>query len=409
MNITRSVDIKNANKLKILNVVKDSSPLSRADIAVKLSLSRSTVSLIIDELIEDGWIEELGLGESTDKGGKRPILLQTNIHTACIIAAFFTSSYSNLAITDLAGEIIVSKKITYSHTLDHQTRFDDMIDVINELIEECKINDTFRPIIGCGIVIRGLVDVENKTLLYSSSLKGWNNIPIGRYFSERLQVPVFVENDIRSITSYEYSKYKQDKPKVLMCINSENGIALGVAIDGNIYYGSRFGVSATHSILDVNGPLCQCGNHGCWDTIASIDVMMSEVEKKKKSKEKISYEELLKLYEAKDQDVIDVLKNYTGFWMSIGVVNALNNYNPDTLILLGEIFETFQEVGNCVIESINKMPNEIAKKVRIIMNDRKKDLLLRSSANLVLARLYSNENHDEIASCFAKSIGNHKK
>ena len=76
MDIVRNVDLKNANKLKVLNLIKDKSPISRADIAVELNFSRSTVSQIIEELLDKGWIEELGYGESTERGGKRPILLQ---------------------------------------------------------------------------------------------------------------------------------------------------------------------------------------------------------------------------------------------------------------------------------------------------------------------------------------------
>lgn len=396
MDIVRNVDLKNANKLKVLNLIKDKSPISRADIAVEFNLSRSTVSQIIEELLEKSWVEELGYGESTDRGGKRPILLQIRKQAVYVIAVFFSSTYSNIAITDLSGEILVSKKIRYTQVLDYQTHFSGILEVIHELIAELKKDIQTIPIIGCGIVVRGLVDVDKKILLYSAILNNWNNVPIGDYFKKQLDMPVYIENDIRSITSYEYSEFKSDNPKVLMCINSENGIALGVAIDGSILYGSHYGVSATHAILDVNGPKCYCGNSGCWDTIASIDTLIAEVKKRKRLTEDISYEDILKLYDTKDPDVIDVLINYTGYWMSIGVVNALNNFNPDKLILLGEIFETFKEVRDCVISAINAMPNKIAKNVHVIIDGRKKNLLLSSSANLVISKFYSKEHHEEI-------------
>jgi len=396
MDNVRNVDLKNANKLKVLNLIKDKSPISRADIAVEFNLSRSTVSQIIEELLEKSWVEELGYGESTDRGGKRPILLQIRKQAVYVIAVFFSSTYSNIAITDLSGEILVSKKIRYTQVLDYQTHFSGILEVIHELIAELKKDIQTIPIIGCGIVVRGLVDVDKKILLYSAILNNWNNVPIGDYFKKQLDMPVYIENDIRSITSYEYSEFKSDKPKVLMCINSENGIALGVAIDGSILYGSHYGVSATHAILDVNGPKCYCGNSGCWDTIASIDTLIAEVKKRKRLTEDISYEDILKLYDTKDPDVIDVLINYTGYWMSIGVVNALNNFNPDKLILLGEIFETFKEVRDCVISAINAMPNKIAKNVHVIIDGRKKNLLLNSSANLVISKFYSKEHHEEI-------------
>jgi len=396
MDIVRNVDLKNANKLKVLNLIKDKSPISRADIAVELNLSRSTVSQIIEELLDKGWIEELGYGESTERGGKRPILLQIKKQAVYVIAVFFSSTYSNIAITDLSGEILVSKKIRYTQVLDYQTHFSEILDIINELISEVKKESSAIPIIGCGVVVRGLVDVDKKILLYSAILNGWNNVPIGEYFKTRLNVPIFIENDIRSITSYEYYEFKSEKPKVLMCINSENGIALGVAIDGNVFYGSQYGVNATHAILDVNGPKCSCGNKGCWDTIASIDTMIAEVKKRKKLTQEISYEDILKMYDIKDPDVLEVLIHYTGYWMSVGVVNALNNYNPDKLILLGEIFETFKEVRDCVVSAISAMPNKIAKNVQVIIDGRKKNLLLSSSANLVISKFYSNEHHEDI-------------
>jgi len=124
--------------------------------------------------------------------------------------------------------------------------------------------------------------------------------------------------------------------------------------------------------------------------------MISEVKKRKKLTQEISYEDILKMYDVKDPDVLEVLIHYTGYWMSVGVVNALNNYNPDKLILLGEIFETFKEVRDCVVSAISAMPNKIAKNVQVIIDGRKKNLLLSSSANLVISKFYSNEHHEDI-------------
>jgi len=66
------------------------------------------------------------------------------------------------------------------------------------------------------------------------------------------------------------------------------------------------------------------------------------------------------------------------------------------LILLGEIFETFKEVRDCVVSAISAMPNKIAKNVQVIIDGRKKNLLLSSSANLVISKFYSNEHHEDI-------------
>lgn len=397
MSVLRNNDLKNANKLSILNLLRDNPLLSRADISVKLGLSKSTVSAIMDELCMNGWVEDVGRGSSTKQGGKKPILLQINADASYVIAVYFSSTVVNVAITNMASEILAVKSKCVSKVTDYQIHFDEIIEIIHELISECRKEIPDMRILGCGIVIRGLVNVEKRTLLYSATLPGWSDVPVGDYFESRLNLPVFVENDIRAITAYEYLIYKNSNPKVIMCVNAEIGISLGVAINGTVFHGSNFGVSATHMILDTYGPLCTCGNRGCWDTIASTETMIMEIEKRKNGSAGISYQELIQMYEEGDPVVLDVVENYTGYWMSVGIVNAINLYNPDILVLMGKNFDTFKEIRNKVSDAVRSMPNEVARQVQIVFSDGMKHLLVKGASHLVISGFYSIGHHDELA------------
>lgn len=389
-------DLRYTNKINILNLLRDQI-ISRADISNQLQLSKSSVSNIVEELLDCQWIEEIGLGKSTEQGGKKPVLLKFNEKAALIAGVYFSYNLVEVAITDLKGCILARSEMQLQLQEDCWSQCVKVAMTISSLLTTLRGQGRMQPLMAVGLVVKGLVDIDKGVLSYSATLPGWENVPLAQYFRTILGVPCFVENDVRAVTLLELDRLREKKAKVLMCVNAERGVGVGLAIDGHIFYGANSGISTTHMILDPNGPLCSCGNRGCWDIMASVETMLSQIARQDSSLKDITYKEAVRLYQLRNKVVRDVVENYTGYWMSLGVRNAVTCYNPDLVVLIGSCFLDFPILAACTERTLHTMPNIVAREVKVIFAPSEDDLFLHSAASVVFSRFFSKQDHEELA------------
>lgn len=389
-----SGNVKYVNKLNVIRMIDEYGTVSRAGIAEKIGLSKSSVSAIVEDLINAGWIREAGFGCSTEQGGKRPVLLEINRKSTNILAVYFSYNLVEIGIADFQGNLMDMVSIEIDSTEDPYGLFDRIIEKCKDLIIEWQNNDEqANSVIGCGIVVKGLVDTDKGELTYSATLHGWRDIPIGQYFSEKLGIPAFVENDARAVTVHMLRKYRDMNPKVLMCVCVERGVGLGLAVGQQIYYGYNSGVSATHMMLDPNGPVCSCGNIGCWDVLTSMDTLKNEIVKIAPKYKKASLNEIIDLYKAGNEQVVNTEIGYTEYWMGRGIINALNCYNPDVMVLVGGYFNAFDGAAERIKKTVANMPNSAARSVQVITSDRQDHLFLISAVSVVRSAFFSEKFH----------------
>ena len=147
--IARLNTIRDINRQIVLNYVRDRAPISRAEIARQTDLHRSTVSVIIDQLVEDGTIEEIGAGVST--GGRKPTLYRIKSGEPAAIAVDLTPRTTTIALADLAGNIL--EKETFSTSPDIEFMSSQIIDRVKKLTK-CNGNHG----LDIGFSVPGLVD-----------------------------------------------------------------------------------------------------------------------------------------------------------------------------------------------------------------------------------------------------------
>ena len=110
--------IKSANRLTVIRLIDELGTVSRAGIAEKIGMSKSSVSTIVEELINAGWIQEVGLGRSTGQGGKKPVLLQINGDSTNILAVYFSYNLVEIGIADFHGNLMDMVSIDIDSTED---------------------------------------------------------------------------------------------------------------------------------------------------------------------------------------------------------------------------------------------------------------------------------------------------
>lgn len=370
---------------------------SRADIASILEMSKPTVSALVEELIAENLVLERGQGQSSANGGRKPILLNLNSKAGLVMAVYLNESWYEVAVVDLSAETLLHIQKATRMREDYRQTLDDVLATLQSSIEQLREQGIYPPVLACGIAIKGLVDTEKGFVLYSAGFPGWRDVPVRDYVSEVLKLPVYIENDARSMAYAELLYGGGRGVRTLVCVSVSWGIGTGVVINDEIYRGANdVAVTFAHTTIAENGPLCSCGNHGCWEALASIGAFLRELADRRTDLQEIDLSEALKMFRDRDETVHDVLINYTGYWLGVGIANMLNAFNPEKLILQGAISQAGKPVLNKIQEVVSQRALPIPRTAQISFSELTHSIEVKGAAAVVIKRFFSEEDHNKI-------------
>lgn len=322
--------IKRENKDLVLQLIKNNTSLSRADIAQISGLNKGTVSSLVAELIDEKLIEETGPGESS--GGRRPVMLQFNEQAGCVIAIDLGVNYILGILTDLQGNILEQKKHPYIPTSTEQT-INNLKQYIEDLLS--KAPSTPYGVVGIGIGAPGIVD-KNSSVVLAPNL-GWKNSSLKNELESYFSIPVLIENEANAGAYGEKMFGLGKNIDDLVYISTGMGIGTGIIIDGKLYRGiSGFSGEFGHMTVNMNGETCRCGNIGCWELYASEHYLISKVVEShlmnNHNVNDVTVEKIIDLAENGNEEIVKLFKN-TAINLGMGIVNIVHALNPKKIII----------------------------------------------------------------------------
>jgi glucokinase len=229
-----TTQIKSLNKKRVLQCILEHAPISRAEISGKINISKPTVSLLVDELINENWVLEKGIGESTSQGGRRPIQLYFNEKAAYIIGTDIGGTNVKTVICDLHGNIIASSSIQTNHYL-HSGLLKQIAKEIDSMVKKFQI-DSHR-ILGMGAGVPGIADRLSGVILEAPSLN-WVRYPFIAEANRYLSFPVYVDNDVNVAALGEQWLGNAKNMENVLYIAVGTGIGSGIIIHNQLYRGS---------------------------------------------------------------------------------------------------------------------------------------------------------------------------
>lgn len=313
-----------------------------ADLGREMDLSIPTVTKLVAELQDDGYILDFGKQETS--GGRKPNIYGLNPASGYFVGVDMLKDKLNIAAIDFKGD-----KVQLEENIPYQLE-----NTPASLEQFCKIIDDFivslpverNKILAIGVNITGRV---NPASGYSYSIFYFEEKPLAQILEERLQAKVFIENDSRAMTYGEYMKGVVQGEKNILFVNMAWGLGLGIIIDGNLYYGkSGFSGELGHFCMFENEVLCHCGKKGCLETEASGSafhrILMERYREgsntilagKLDSGEEISLGDLLEAVRKEDVLCIDILEKM-GVNLGKGIAGLMNIFNPELVILGGTL------------------------------------------------------------------------
>ena len=314
--------------------------MSRAEIARQASLSRSTVSEIVNEILPMGIVAEVGEGPS--KGGRRPIVLEFQDDACVILGIEMSGTHVVVVLTDLRGNVLMSE------SREHPVRNDPpgTRTIIEELCRSClgAPAGRNRPLVGIGVAVPSPVDPSRPGRLSSVVLPAWEEQLGLEYLAEQYDVPLVVDNDANlGALAERWWGVGQDTDDIAY-IKIATGIGSGHVINGEIYRGAT-GVAGEigHIVVDPHGKPCICGLRGCLVTLVGGKALIARVDE-------LSAEFPDSCLTGKENmvgDIVDAalagdglalrLAEEAASHLGLAVAGLLNLLNPSLVIVGGEL------------------------------------------------------------------------
>jgi glucokinase-like ROK family protein len=380
---------KEHNTQLVLKTIYDREQISRAEIARTTKLTKTTVSYIVSQLIQDGLVEETGVGKPD--GGKPPILLGMVNNARYLVGIDLANSEFRGAIVDLRGDIVQRLSLPVSN-LDG----DEALELVYTLIDQL-LASTDKPIQGIGIGTPGLMDPENGFIRRAVNLD-WRDLPLRRLVEKRYKLPCYIANDCQAAALGEYTFGGNSTKSSLIVVKAGRGIGSGIVLNGGLYYGDGYGAGEIgHLVVVRDGALCACGNRGCLETVASTRALINQAQEIARKKpdsllnkfaatpDDINTETLLQALKAGDRDIKELVDE-AGKYLGIAVANTVGLLNIQQVVIAGSM----ARFGEHLIGPIKQMMGTyslsiLAESTEVAASSLGQDIVIKGAASLLLA------------------------
>lgn len=326
--------IRAINRSHVLNTIKTYGPIGRADIARQTGLSPATVTSISAKLISQDLVLEKSAGDSS--GGRPPILLVINPKGGYVVGIKLTETHAVCALTDLEAMIIAKSSMQLSGHEPVQV-VEDLARMVLSFIREQKIAK--KQLLGVGVGLAGIIDAEDG-ILRQSPIYGWDNVPLRSMFQSKLHIPVYIENDVNTLTLTERWFGHGQGVDNFLTVTVGRGVGLGIVANGQFYRGQNGGAGEFgHITINPQGPLCACGKHGCLEAYVGDPGLIRSAQEAAAQGELSTtvqnLDELLALAQAGNIVAIRIFEQ-AGRILGLGIANLVNLFNPKKIIISGE-------------------------------------------------------------------------
>ena len=337
--------IRKLNTAVLLDALRRFAPLSRAELASRTGLNRSTVSIIVNNLIEEGLIQETNLQNC--KVGRPGMMLELNPKGGFAIGIELGVDFISIILTDFIARVQWREQVCSDPNEDQITILDRAATLTQHALDY-GLSQGLRPL-GIGVGVPGLVDLRQGKLIFAPNLH-WNNVPLRLIWSQHFNLPIFVENEANAAALGEYYFGAAQGVDSFIYLSAGIGLGAGIVLDGKLFRGSNgYASEVGHMTVDPNGELCGCGKRGCWETQVGPRAVLRRVRKTLESGvpsalcdlvesdlERISFESVVQAAGQGDSVALGALQE-VGERLGVGVANLVNVFNPELIVLGGAL------------------------------------------------------------------------
>ncbi|MEH7159308.1 ROK family transcriptional regulator [Neobacillus drentensis] len=324
--------IKKMNRSLILSNIVEHKLISRAELAKITGLNKATISVQVSDMLDKNIVIETQ--QEHKSLGRRPVMLSVNREAGFVLGIDLDKDSITFTISDLIGTSVQTEKIKLNISA-----YDTVLKLLVEQIKGYKLK--FAPfcygLVGIAIGIHGIV---NKVEMVDYVPQhGWQNKDLKKDLEDLIGVSVYIENNA-NLCSIAEKVFKHHQSNNLLSVSLYSGIGIGFMINGVLFKGYHgYAGEIGHMIVVPNGLPCRCGNLGCWEQYASELSFFTQLKKYQESQD-ISYEDIQNRIKEHEPTIINEMDQFIKF-LSIGINNLINLYNPEILVVNSEVLRLY--------------------------------------------------------------------
>lgn len=347
------------NRQIALTLIRAHQPVSRADLARLMETNRANVTLLINQLLQEGLVREGAQGTQKVRG-RKPTFLYINSTKSVAVAVDIRASRTFLMITDSIGKQ-VGDILSFPTKFDPEDFVKDLgVNVRKALLEIAGTTECD----GIGIVIPGMLDRKTGVVLHAPTLR-WRNVnlsdPLRREFGE---TSIHLENSGKACALSQIWSTRGDGLALndIAYVSISDGVGVGVVMNGELVRGKHntageFG----HVPLSIDGPQCSCGANGCWEAYISNPATLSryfgrEITSRQPQTLEVAeftIEDLITRARDNDSKALAALHS-TARYLGLGLASIINSVDPTQIYIGGEITEGWDLIEAEVREAIEE-------------------------------------------------------
>lgn len=405
MNTRNTADhafVRQLNLSSVLRLIYASAPLSRAQLATKTGLNKSTISSLVGDLLERKLIRETGINSAGT--GRPATLLEVNAKVGAVISVELGVDFVSAALLDFMGNILWRRQIG----ADPAESQAETIEQIRGLILNTVMVSGQKglPVLGLSFAVPGTVDLETGVLIFSPNLN-WRAVSFRSLFADS-GLKIYVENDANAAAVAEHLFGAAQHSRDFVFVFAGVGLGGGLFLNDRLYRGSKGFAGEIGHMPILADPLaipCQCGNSGCWESYANQASILARAQRRldeggsrrglmpslmKEQHAPLSISIINQAADEGDADALEALAE-AGAALGNGAAGLINMLNPEKIILGGPITVAKEHLMPAIMESISRHAiQEIAAQTEIAMSAFGRDASLIGAAAVVLDDILTN-------------------
>lgn len=327
--------LKNMNRLALLRLLRGEPGISRAEMAVQTGLTRSTVSVLIKELIDEGWLEE-DSAHVTGQPGRRPTPVRLSGSRIMLVGADLSPDAICVVTTSIRMEILQTS-IEPLRSRDPQAACRQLVEMVQA--HAGRVANEGSRLLGIGVGLHGAVDMRTGLLQLAPNM-GWRNVEVGKLLRAELAlaglgtVPVYFHNEaaLAAIGETESSRRPVDDP--LVYVSCGVGVGAGIVLNEGLFTGATGSAGEIgHTVLTMGGRPCSCGRLGCAEAYIGLRAIASEIGALTAGM--VDHADLRRRMAARDP-IARAAFSRAGELLGVLLQDVWTTFNPMTIVLGGE-------------------------------------------------------------------------
>jgi len=390
--VARRTTPRDINRQIVLNLVRGSQPISRADLARLTGSRRGAISLIVNDLITQGRLYEGAKGETAR--GRKPQFLYIDSRNRCVFAVDMRPTRTSFMVTDLLNEPVIG--VSSFATPTDPNRF------VKTLAAQVRRTLKHHPELGrcegIGLIVPGMVDSTGSSIAFAPRL-GWRDFPLRDLLARETRLPVHIENSGRGCAlAQAWSVRRAGRNRDFVFLSVSDGLGVGVVVNGEIVRG-RHNVAGEfgHTPIDVEGPFCPCGAKGCLETYVSNIATLARYFGRDFPRQgslpskmaSLTVDDLIARAHGGDAKAVAAVRA-TGHYLGLGLATVVNTADPGRIFIGGEIIAAWDLIEDAVRSGLaSRVLAPAASSPEITLVPAREQPRLRGAAALVTTPLFA--------------------